>query len=175
MTNYLTMYEIDEELRAFQQDMLENPDDPNNEYRFKALAIGAEKTVGQSTLIIKEIEAQQAILKEHQAKIAARIKYLEMNKSKIKKWQCEIMGEFDIKKVEDVFANTIRIDGKPKIVVIDEDLVPDDYKKKRITVTIDKAKMQNTYDLTNIEIAGTKVEINPYVMIREKVKKLTEG
>lgn len=80
--------------------------------------------------------------------------------SRFKDYVKDNMEALSLDKIETTIG-AIRIQKNPiSVEVVDEQLVPDEYKKEKITVSVDKTAIKNNFKETGEIIPGTKMITN---------------
>lgn len=116
-----------------------------------------EKAVSVAKYVINtdsEIEA----LKNEIERLSAQVKYREKRKEWLKKYLLDQMLVLDLNEVKDAIT-TIKIKNNPPSVVIEnESLVPESYKRIiPATTAIDKMEIKKAWE-NGVGVAGTKIE-----------------
>jgi len=117
------------------------------EFQDKGLAVLAYILNEESTL-----EA----LESHKKRIDEKIKSIKNRTEKLKDYLRHNMEVCGIKKIEcDLFKASL---GKPSKIVelVDEDLIPKEYKKEKITISISKADIKKALD-NGDDVPGVKL------------------
>ena len=91
---------------------------------------------------VAEYLERQAIMKEAEKRMADRRKSLENKMARIKEYIKDSMEDARIFKIETPEMKLSISKNPAKVEVIDEELVPDEYKNEKVTVVLDKKKLK---------------------------------
>lgn len=109
------------------------------------------------TKAIKNIENNMKACKEEEKRIAARRKQLENRVESLKEYVKSCMTIANKKKIETDLFNIKIAKNPPSVKILDENILPAEFKKEVITFSIDKAALKER--LKNGEsIDGCKLE-----------------
>ena len=168
MAKRLSVYEIDEKYRKLLS-LLEG-----DECDFDALMLEVEQTQDELKVKIENIVSFLRNLELHSSNIETEIKRLEKNKksvdnriSSMKKW---LTGLFQSLKIQKLQTNRFSLSYrsyKPKVVILDEDKVPSQFKENKITEVIKKADIMAFLKESGIDKTEyAKIEVSNGVQIR---------
>jgi hypothetical protein len=125
------------------------------------LAVKVDNTIR----VLENLQAGIDAFKVEEKRLAARRKTMENNRERIRNWIRESMVTYDVNKLKTEF-HTVRIDpGKPKVIVLDDAHVPDEY--RRVKIDVDKTKVMSTYKEDGEIVAGCDIITSePRLVIR---------
>lgn len=92
-------------------------------------------------LVYKTLSAEADAIKAEEKKLSDRRKALENKADSIKNWMYEEMKQMNIEKVNKPNI-VLSIAKNPPALVLNESLVPAEYKKEEIVIIIDKAQIK---------------------------------
>ncbi len=153
----LTLYEINNAAKELQLLLLQEEMTPE-EYE-KAMAEIKRIFIEKNENIIKLIRNMETAaegMKEEQERLYNSRKNLEEGIKKLKEMTQSILEQNNMTKLITP-AGTMSIAKNPMSVeIIDESLVPEEYKKTKIVVEVDKAKLKEHYKSTGEIIEGVR-------------------
>ena len=160
-----SLYNLGNELESIVMDvttLLENGADPNDdavqellqkmvahESNWDAKAINVAK-------YLQHVKQQQEMIKVEIDRLSKKHKSLDNQYSNLHDlllYQMQSFGKTEIK--DPILSIKVR-DNPPSVIVEDEDLIPNDYKKEKITITVDKTKIKSAFKAGE-EIAGANI------------------
>lgn len=93
--------------------------------------------------LLANLEGNTEKIRREERRLADRRKATENNVKRLRNWVKSSMDVLDVKKIQTALHTVQILDGQPKVVVLDDALVPDDF--CRITREVDKTKVLKTY------------------------------
>ena len=152
----MQLYEITENLKQINQ-MLE--DGVSLEELKDALADvdeAFEEKANGILFLIRNMESNIDAIKLEEARLASRKKSMEKQIESVKEYLINNMVATGKTKLDNGIIKASYIKPKPMLNLIDESIVPDNYKTPKVTIALDKASM--LADLKNgIEIDGASI------------------
>ena len=112
---------------------------------------GIENKVEGCCKVLKQLDADMAMLKEEQDRLAKRRKSIERNKEGLREYVRENLQQADMKKVKTPMFTVSLSAAKKRVVILDEDLIPAEFRAEAKTPPPDKAAIKAALE------AGTKV------------------
>jgi len=115
--------------------------------------------------VIFGIEGDVAKLKKEEERLKKRRQALENRQARLREWVRATMSVLDIDKIKTSLFTVSLTKAKARLVVTDESLVPDEFKKT--VVEIRKADMNTAFRTMGLIPAGTEVVMgDPELRIR---------
>ena len=152
----MQLYEITENLKQINQ-MLE--DGVSLEELKDALADvdeAFEEKANGMLFLIRNMESNIDAIKLEESRLASRKKSMEKQIESVKEYLINNMVATGKTKLDNGIIKASYIKPKPMLNLIDESIVPDNYKTPKVTIALDKASM--LADLKNgIEIDGASI------------------
>jgi len=148
MTEKVNLYDILDAEQALQS--IEN----SGEYT-QALEVQKEEKINQTVKYIRQLETWSQGAKEEAKRLTDNAKVLENKAQRIKDWIAYSLLKHDVRRIDTSFARISFL--KSEQVIIDDDaIVPDEYKKEKVTISIDKVSLKKA--IKNGEtIAGARI------------------
>ena len=115
--------------------------------------------------LIQQFEGDATIIKDAEQRMASRRKTLERRVAWLRGYllvQLLRVGIYDIESPE--FVIRVR-DNPPKVVLDDETVVPDDYRREEIVISIRKDDIRKAL-LDGVEVPGTHLEREKRLVIK---------
>ena len=152
----MQLYEITENLKQINE-MIEQGTDP--EQLKDALADvneAFEEKAKHILYVMRNLESSIDQCKQEERRLAENRKAMENQLSGIKDYLIMNMAESDIKKVDNGVIKATYVKPKPCLNLTDENIIPDQYKKIKVSSQIEKKKLLD--DLKDgIEIEGAEI------------------
>lgn len=82
-------------------------------------------------------------MKNEEKRIAENRKVLENKLDRFKTYVKENMQRLEIQKLESELGTLSIAKNPASVEILDESLIPDDYKKEKVTITVDKTAIKN--------------------------------
>ena len=151
------LYEVTQDI----EELIQNSD-PGDEYfkdTMEALELTFDAKATGVCAYIGNLEAMVGSIKEAEKKMAARRKKLQKNAEGLKQYLIKNMERLNMNKIEtSQFVATIK-KNPPKVVINDEDEVPEEYCVKQVKWIVDKAKIKKALKGdVKINIKGAEIK-----------------
>ena len=91
----------------------------------------------------KNTESLIDAMKNEEKRIAENRKVLENKLDRFKTYVKENMQRLEIQKLESELGTLSIAKNPASVEILDESLIPDDYKKEKVTITVDKTAIKN--------------------------------
>jgi chromosome segregation ATPase len=165
----MNLYELADAFQTIQRTL----DDPeSDEAEIESAMTLVDETKGELDSkvdaicrILRGISGDIDKLKQEEARLRKRRQALENRETRLREWLRGTMSVLDIQKIKTRLFTVSLAQAKPKLVVVDESLVPDEYKK--VTVEIRKADMNTAFRTLGVIPEGTEVVLSePELRIR---------
>ena len=99
----------------------------------------------------------------------ARIKMLEKKKEAFDSAVIDAMNDVQAKTIDFMSNHRLTVRNNPESVeVLDESLIPDRYKKEKITVSVDKRMIKKEYQETGVLPTGVAIKRTQSLTIKKK-------
>lgn len=131
---FIELFEKSEERELTEQELQEEGTE-------LALAL---KNKGTSIIAYtKNTESLIDAMKNEEKRIAENRKVLENKLDRFKTYVKENMQRLEIQKLESELGTLSIAKNPASVEILDESLIPDDYKKEKVTITVDKTAIKN--------------------------------
>jgi hypothetical protein len=162
-----SLYEIVDHLTAL-FDSLEMVTDP----RLKAEAeldiqryLEAEvKKADNIAGYLAQCQAQQAAAKAEIERLRQRAQLWEAREGRVRQYTQSVMERFDLRKVEGNTATFSLRAAPPSVIVSDPNLVPNEFKKTTVTVSIDKTAIKKAIGAGH-EVSGCDLSMGGFCLV----------
>lgn len=153
----LDIYNVSQEYSHILEQLEENPTSENLKKQLKTIEKNYIDKILDVGRLIEEMIIVAGALKEHKKITNAKQKRIENNIDLLKEWIMDSMRDLGKKSIN-FKGQTLRIQKNPmKVVILDEDAIPDKYKREVTTTVIDKAKILEDYKAIGLEPMGCEV------------------
>jgi len=109
------------------------------------------------------LDATVGAMKEAEKRIAARRKTIENKTNRIRKYIKDAMEDARIFKIETPEMKLSIAKNPPKVEVVDEDLIPEEFKTEKITIVLDKKALKSALNNGGVDgavlVHGTRLAI----------------
>lgn len=139
---------------------LATKDELNDEESFELETLITQELNNKSVNIIGFVRNREMTDFALDAEIERLQKIKKANTEKMNRFKDYVkdnMQALGIEKIETPIG-TLRVQKNPiSVEIIDEQLIPDEYKKEKITISVDKTSIKNNFKETGEIIPGTKI------------------
>jgi len=151
----LSLYEITNAfpLLMEQEEMSEEDKKKVEEELTVLLQQKSQNIIGYTRNIELTIEA----MKMEEKRISEQRKTLENKVSKFKEYVKECMDKNNITKIETELGSLTITKNPASVEIIDENIIPEEFKKEVVTVKIDKTAIKNHFKVTGEIPEGTNI------------------
>jgi len=132
------LYEITGEMRNIQEMIDDNVPLEQLEETIKQIEIDFEDKAKSVLFVIANIEAEIELCKAEESKLAARRKAKDNQVSRLKEYLLYNMQEFNSGKIDNGVRTASVRKGAPALSIVDEDKIPNEYKKIKTSISVDK-------------------------------------
>ncbi|MAF43137.1 MAG: hypothetical protein CMI54_03060 [Parcubacteria group bacterium] len=136
----MKLYEVTREVEEFLE--LVQPGDEGYEDTLDSLKIQWDEKSQAVAAFIGNLEANITAIKQAEKNMVERRKKIEAKAVRLKKYLMENMEQLEVDKIENpYFVATIK-KNPPKVVIVDEVKVPDEFWEKKTSWIISKSKIK---------------------------------
>lgn len=115
--------------------------------------------------VLRNIAGQVTAVKNEESRLTARRRALENNEERLREWVRTSMDLLDVDKIKTDLNSVTLGKGTEKVVVVDESLVPEEY--KTTTVRVDKKAILRAYKQDGEIVHGADIVLGkPSLTIR---------
>ena len=139
-------------------------DDIDVSLALDALTVALEDKCAGVVRVLATIDAEAEALKAEEKRLADKRKRRENRAKELRDYVKDAMKAGDIRKIETPLATFSLKDGPPRVVVVDEMLVPETY--TRTIVEIDKAAILEAFKRDGECVPGTSIERSKALTIK---------
>lgn len=167
----MTLYEIDAQIRAFIDQIMENIDEETGEVpdidpsKLEELNEAREKKLENIALYIKNLEAEAEAIKAEEKTLKARRDRDEKKAERLKKLLAESLHNAD----QDKFTTArcaVSFRRSKAVVVTNQDILEERFIKKKITYEVDKALLKKALEEGTEDIDGAHLEERQNIQIK---------
>jgi seryl-tRNA synthetase len=156
----ISLYELSE---TYEKLMNLDLDDEALKLALSSLNQSVEEKATNIAHVTRTMDAGINAIKNEEKRLRDKRKALENRLDKLKEYLFDNMKAMGIDKVK-TDTDTIYISGRDYSKVVDRDKLPKEYVKQKITVSIDKRKLNK--DIKTKDIPGVETERKEWVVIR---------
>lgn len=145
--NFITLFEKAENGELTQEELQEQGND---------LALALKNKSTSVIGYVRNSELTSEAIKNEIDRLTAMKKVLDNRKSKFKEYVKENMERLDLKKIETELGTLSVASNPASVEIFDETLIAEEYKKEKVTVTIDKTAIKNALK-SGKEVQGARL------------------
>lgn len=162
----MKLYHLSEQYRATAEALSAMEDLSIEEISDNMAAIGEllETKVVAVAATIKEMEAEADAIKKVQDEMSARRKALENKAETLRKYLLREMGHAGISKVSSPYFK-VSVAKNPPSLKVTEEMVPEEYKSKRVVFDIDKSAIRVKL-MAGLDVPGCELSQGERIAIR---------
>lgn len=134
--------------------------------RLDQLTVAMEIKVVSIIDIVKEYEMAAMVVEAEIARLE-NLKQSAVNRAKsMKQYVLNNMEASGIDKIDTPTLKMAVTNNPPKVEILNEDLIPPKFKRKVVTIEIDKKKILEFFKTKGVGVAGTEVTVGKHLRIR---------
>lgn len=166
----MNIYNLTTEILSLEDKLLETVDQDTGELDemiCKELAVRKEEFNTKALQIAdlyRSLEAEEKAVDEEIARLSEMLCKIGKVKDRIKSNLASACIALGVEKIDGIHSN-ISFRTSEQTIIDDENLIPDDFKKARTVITVDKTKVKNGIKL-GMEIAGAHLEQKLNIQIK---------
>lgn len=162
----MTLYDISTQYQHIFNNILEDDDDVNNEEILSIIADNIQDKAIAIASFIKNLEVQRNAIEDARKMMQEREKRLDKKIEWMKNYLLVNLLKCDIKEITKSPYFLIKVRKcPPSVAILDENLIPNDYKITKEIVTFDKNKMKADM-LEGVYIEGADLSFNQRIDIK---------